>query len=128
MIDNVRFQKNEEYIEVKDGKYFVNIDISTSEGKDSCLIDLPVLEIHTYASCEGNIDQEIHDAILSFIHHWIKVKGEKLFIRHMKSLGFEKKSIESAIEPTVFTTRNSTLTNYFKKMTKKKYSEEFELA
>ncbi|MFK7786036.1 MAG: hypothetical protein AB8B56_13010, partial [Crocinitomicaceae bacterium] len=92
------------------------------------LIDLPALEIHTYASCEDKIDQEIHDAILSFIHHWIKVKGEKLFIEHMKSLGFKRKSIEAAIEPTVFTTRNSTLTNYFEKKTKKKYFEEFELA
>lgn len=128
MIDNIRFQKDEEYIEVKDGKYFVNIEMSTSEGKDSILIDLPALEIHSYASCEDNIDKEIHDSILSFIHHWIKVKGEDLFIEHMESLGFEKKSIEAAIEPTVFTRRDSTLCEYAKNKMHKKYSEEFELA
>jgi hypothetical protein len=128
MIDNVRFQKSEEYIEVKDGKYFVNIEMSTSKGKDSILIDLPALEIHSYASREDKIDQEIHDAILSFIHHWIKVKGEQLFVEHMNSLGFEKKSIEAAIEPTVFAKRASTLSSYSTDKTLKKYSEEFELA
>ena len=128
MIDNVRFQKNEEYIEVKDGKYFVNIEMSTSEGEDAILIDLPALEIHSYASRKDKIDQEIHDAILSFIHHWIKVKGETLFIEHMNSLGFEKKSIEAAIEPTVFTKKASTLSPFSKDSALKKYSEEFELA
>lgn len=128
MIDNVRFQKNEEYIEVKDGKYFVDIEMSTTESDDSILIDLPALEIHSYASREDKIDQEIHDAILSFIHHWIKVKGETLFVEHMESLGFEKKSIEAAIKPTVFAKRASTLNNYSKNKSLKKYSEEFELA
>jgi hypothetical protein len=128
MIDNIRFQKNEEYIEVKDGKYFVNIDMSTTPAEDSILIDLPALEIHTYASRKKNIDQEIHDSILSFIHHWIKVQGEELFIHHMKTLGFEKKTIASAIEPTVFAKRASGLNDYSKIKSTKKYSEEFELA
>jgi hypothetical protein len=128
MIDNIRFQKNEEYIEVKDGKYFVNIDMSTTPAEDSILIDLPALEIHTYASRKKNIDQEIHDSILSFIHHWIKVQGEELFIDHMKTLGFEKKTIASAIEPTVFAKRASSLNDYSKIKSTKKYSEEFELA
>lgn len=128
MIDNVRFQKNEEYIEVKDGKYFVNINMSTTQGEDSILIDLPSLEIHSYASRKDKIDKEIHDSILSFIHHWIKVKGETLFIEHMNSLGFEKKSIEAAIKPTVFAKRVTTLKNYSKNKSLKKYSEEFELA
>jgi len=128
MIDNVRFQKNEEYIEVKDGKYFVNIEMSTSEGKDSIHIDLPALKIQTYASRKNKIEQEIHDTILSFIHHWIKLKGEAKFEKHMKSLGFEKKSIEAAIEPTVFASNGSSLRNYFTEKATKKYSEEFELA
>lgn len=128
MIDNIRFQKNEEYIEVKDGKYFVNIDMSTSEGKDSFLIDLPALDIHSYASRKDKIDKEIHDSILSFIHHWIKVKGEDLFMEHMESLGFEKKTIAAAIEPTVFARRRTSLIDYSKDKTLRKYSKEFELA
>ena len=128
MIDNIRFQKNEEYIEVKDGKYLVNIDMSTTPTKDSIIIDLPALEIHTYASRKKNIDQEIHDSILSFIHHWIKVQGEELFVDHMETLGFEKKTIASAIKPTVFAKRASTLEDYSKRKSSKKYSEEFELA
>lgn len=128
MIDNFRFQKNEEYIEVKDGKYFVNIDMSTTPTEDSILIDLPALDIHTYASRKKNIDQEIHDSILSFIHHWIKVQGEELFVDHMNSLGFEKKTIASAIEPTVFAKRVDKMRDYSKEKSTKKYSEEFELA
>ena len=128
MIDNIRFQKNEEYIEVKDGKYFVNINMSTSEGKDSILIDLPALGISSYASCKNKIDQEIHDSILSFIHHWIKVKGEDLFVEHMESLGFEEITIEAAIKPTVFAKRATTLKDFSREKVLKKYSEEFELA
>ncbi len=128
MINNIRFQKNEEYIEVKDGKYFVNIDMSTTQAEDAILIDLPSLEIHTYASCKKKIDKEIHDSILSFIHHWIKVQGEELFVDQMETLGFEKKTIASAIEPTVFAKRVSTLKDYSDSKSMKKYSEEFELA
>ena len=128
MIDNIRFQKNEEYIEVKDGKYLVNIEMSTSQDEDAIIIDLPSLDIHTYASCKKKIDQEIHDSIFSFIHHWIKVQGEDLFIVQMDSLGFEKKTIASAIKPTVFAKRVATLNAYSGRKSVKKYSEEFELA
>lgn len=129
MIDNVRFQKNEEYIEVKDGKYLVNLEISTCESEDAYLIDIPALGIHTYASRKDKIDQEIHDSILSFIHQGVKLKGEDEFIEQLKALGFEKKSIASAIKPTVFARRtpgvNAACTS---EKSLKKYSEEFELA
>ncbi|NVK64000.1 MAG: hypothetical protein HWE22_05405 [Flavobacteriales bacterium] len=128
MIENIRFQKDEEYIEVKDGKYFVNINMSTQETEENILIDLPSLDIHSYASRKDKIQQEIHDACLSFIHHWIKQKGEDAFVKHMKSLGFEKKSIAAAIEPTVFATRESTPVSTGSDKKVKKYSEEFELA
>lgn len=128
MIDNIRFQKNDEFIEVKDGKYFVNIDMTTNHTEDSITIDLPALDIHTYASRKNKIDKEIHDSILSFIHHWVKVKGEDLFVEHMKSLSFEVKSIAAAIKPTVFAKRVSTLNDYSKNNSVRKYSEEFELA
>ncbi len=128
MIENIRFQKDEEYIEVKDGKYFVNINMSTQETEENILIDLPSLDIHSYASRKDKIQQEIHDACLSFIHHWIKQKGEDAFMKHMKSLGFEKKSIAAAIEPTVFATRESAPVSTGSDKKVKKYSEEFELA
>ncbi len=128
MIENIRFQKDEEYIEVKDGKYFVNINMSTQETEENILIDLPSLDIHSYASRKDKIQQEIHDACLSFIHHWIKQKGEDEFIKHMKSLGFKKKSIEAAIEPTVFATREPKPISIRKEKRIKQYSEEFELA
>lgn len=128
MIDNVRFQKNEEYIEVKDGKYLVNLEISTTEAKDSILIDLHSLEIHTYASRKDKINQEIHDSVLSFIHQGVKLKGEDEFVNQLKSLGFKQKSIESAIKPTVFAKREATMKAYAPNGSVKKYSEEFELA
>lgn len=128
MLENIRFQKDEEFIEVKDGKYFVNINMSTQETEENILIDLPSLDIHSYASRKDKIQQEIHDACLSFIHHWIKLKGEVAFTKHMKSLGFKKKSIEAAIEPTVFASRESRLISIQKNKRVKKYSEEFELA
>ena len=112
MIDNIRFQKSEEFIEVKDGKYLMNIDTSTTKYEDTILIDLPSIEIHTHVNRKNKIDQEIHDSIVAFIHREINIKGEKSFIDHMESLGFEKKSIDSAIEPTVFAKRASTLREY----------------
>ena len=126
MIDDIRFQKDEEYIEVKDGKYLVNIEMSTKDTDDTILIDIPSLNIHSYASRKDKIEKEVHDSMLSFIHHWIKVKGEDLFEEHMQSLGFEKKSIASAIKPTVFAKRKESIEAYSEKS--KKYSEEFELA
>lgn len=112
MIDNIRFQKNDEYIEVNNGKYLMNIDSSTTKYEDTILIDLPSLEIRRRVSRKNKIDQEIHDSILSFIHREINIKGVKSFIDHMESLGFEKKSIDSTIEPTVFAKGVSTLKEY----------------
>lgn len=127
MLDNVRFQKNDEYIEVKNGKCLVNLEIITTEAGEGILIDVRSLEIHTSASRKDKINQEIHDSIISFIHKGVKFKGEE-FIQQLESLGFVQRPIESTIKPTVFARRESTLNAYTSNGFGKKYSEEFELS